>query len=128
MRVVAVAALAVLGSCVHLIDPRQAANTDIGLQVWVQVLPVEFSTSDTVSRIRIRVSAKNPGQDTIHVDNGGPTCDVQPDPAPVEVCCTACVSATTTIKSTPDRAVICAERPLSSSSRSKRDPGTSTSP
>jgi hypothetical protein len=68
-------------SCVHLIDPRQAANTDIGLQVWAQVTPTEFSVSDTTSRIRIRINAKNPGQDTIVVDNGGPTCDVQPDPS-----------------------------------------------
>ena len=77
----AAAACAVLTACVHLIDPREAANTDIGLQVWAQVTPTEFSVSDTISRIRIRINAKNPGQDTIDVDNGGPTCDVQPDPA-----------------------------------------------
>jgi len=70
-----------LGACVHLIDPRTASNTDIGLQVWVQVTPAEFSVSDTVNRIRIRINAKNPGQDTIVVDNGGPGCDRQPDPA-----------------------------------------------
>ena len=64
----------------RLIDPRLAANTDVGLQVWAQVVPTELSLSDTVSRLRIRVTAKNPGQDTIFVDNGGPTCDVQPDP------------------------------------------------
>jgi hypothetical protein len=70
-----------LSACVHLVDPRQAANTDIGLQVWAQVVPVEFSVQDTTSRIRIRINAKNPGQDTIRVDNGGPACDKQPDPA-----------------------------------------------
>ncbi len=74
------AVIAVLGACVHLIDPRQAANTDIGLQVWAQVTPTSFSVSDTVSRIRIRVSVKNPGQDTVRVDNGGPACDQRPDP------------------------------------------------
>lgn len=72
---------AAVSSCVHLIDPRQAANTDIGLQVWAQVTPTEFPMSDTVSRIRIRINAKNPGQDTILVDNGGPACDIQPDPS-----------------------------------------------
>jgi hypothetical protein len=75
------AVVAGVSACVHLIDPRQAANTDIGLQVWAQVTPTELSVSDTISRIRIRINAKNPGQDTILVDNGGPTCDVQPDPA-----------------------------------------------
>lgn len=70
-----------VSACVHLIDPRLAANTDIGLQVWAQVTPSEFSVSDTVSRIRIRINAKNPGQDTITVDNGGPACDMQLDPA-----------------------------------------------
>jgi hypothetical protein len=69
-----------LTACVHLIDPATAANTEIGLQVWAQVVPTEFSISDTVSRIRIRVNAKNPSLDTIFVENGGPTCDKQPDP------------------------------------------------
>lgn len=68
-------------ACVHLIDPRQAANTDIGLQVWAQVVPIEVSVRDTVTRLRIRVSAKNPGRDTIKVNNGGPPCSVPLDPA-----------------------------------------------
>ncbi len=72
--------VAALAACVRLIDPRTAANTDIGLQVWVTVTPTQFSISDTASRIRIRVSAKNPGNDTIVVDNGGPACDKQADP------------------------------------------------
>lgn len=72
--------LPALGACVHLIDPRQAANTDIGLQVWAQVTPTVFSISDTVSRIRIRINAQNPGQDTVVVENGGPTCDQRLDP------------------------------------------------
>jgi hypothetical protein len=69
-----------MSACVHLIDPATAANTEIGLQVWAQVVPTEFSISDTVSRIRIRINAKNPGNDTILVENGGPACDKQPDP------------------------------------------------
>ena len=67
-------------ACVHLIDPRQAANTDIGLQVWAQVTPIEISLSDTVTSIRVRVHAKNPGRDTITVNNGGPPCDMTLDP------------------------------------------------
>jgi hypothetical protein len=74
------AGVAALSACVHLIDPRGAANTDIGLLVWAQVSPVTLSVSDTVTRIRVRINAKNPGQDTIRVDNGGPACDQQPDP------------------------------------------------
>src|SRR5689334_17038106 len=74
------AVVASLVACVHLIDPRTASNTDIGLQVFAQVTPTTLSVEDTVTRLRIRISAKNPGQDTIVVDNGGPTCDVRPDP------------------------------------------------
>jgi hypothetical protein len=74
------AVVAGLSACVRLLDPRLASNTDVGLQVWAQVTPSSFSIQDTVSRIRIRISAKNPGQDTITVENGGPACDQQPDP------------------------------------------------
>jgi hypothetical protein len=73
-------ALTAATACVQLIDPKSAANTDIGLQVWAQVTPVEFSVQDTVSRIRIRISAKNPGTDTIRIENGGPACDQTTDP------------------------------------------------
>ena len=80
---VAAIAMAVAAStaCVHLLDPRLTANTDIGLQVWAQVIPIELSVRDSVSRVRVRVSAKNPGRDTIKVDNGGPPCDTPIDPA-----------------------------------------------
>ena len=67
-------------ACVHIIDPREAANTDVGLQVWAQVSPQTLSITDTVSRLRIRVSAKNPGRDTIRVVNGGLPCSVPLDP------------------------------------------------
>jgi hypothetical protein len=69
-----------LTACVHLIDPATAANTDIGLQVYVTVTPTELRISDTTSYIRIRVTAKNPGSDTVRVVNGGPACDKTPDP------------------------------------------------
>ena len=82
-RVLAAALLAAaLGvACVHLIDPRETANTDIGLQVWAVVTPIEISLSDTVTSIRVRINAKNPGRDTITVNNGGPPCSITPDPA-----------------------------------------------
>ena len=67
-------------ACVHIIDPREAANTDVGLQVWAQVSPLTLSIRDTVTRLRIRVSAKNPGRDTIRVNNGGLPCSATPDP------------------------------------------------
>lgn len=67
-------------ACVHIIDPREAANTDVGLQVWAQVSPLTLSVTDTVSRLRIRVSAKNPGRDTIRVNNGGLPCSAPLDP------------------------------------------------
>lgn len=73
------AALAV--ACVHLIDPRESANTDIGLQVWAQVTPLEISLTDTVTSVRVRINAKNPGRDTIRVNNGGPPCAMPLDPA-----------------------------------------------
>lgn len=68
-------------ACVRFLDPRQAANTDIGLQVWAQVTPIELSVRDTVTRVRVRVVAKNPGRDTIIVNNGGPPCTTPIDPA-----------------------------------------------
>jgi hypothetical protein len=68
-------------ACVHIIDPREAANTDAGLQVWVQVSPLTISLRDTVTRLRIRVYAKNPGRDTVFVENGGPPCSTPLDPA-----------------------------------------------
>lgn len=67
-------------ACVRLIDPRQAANTDVGLQVWAQTIPTELSIQDTTTIIRIRINAKNPGRDTIKVDNGGPPCAKPLDP------------------------------------------------
>ena len=67
-------------ACVHIIDPREAANTDVGLQVWVQVAPLTLSMRDTVTRLRIRVYAKNPGRDTIRVANGGLPCTQPLDP------------------------------------------------
>ena len=80
--VVAIAiAAAASAACVHLIDPRESANTDIGLQVWAQVSPIGISASDTVTRLRVRINAKNPGRDTIRVNNGGPPCSMPLDPA-----------------------------------------------
>jgi len=73
-------AAATVLACVHIIDPREAANTDVGLQVWAQVSPLTLSITDTVSRLRIRVSAKNPGRDTIRVVNGGLPCSATLDP------------------------------------------------
>lgn len=79
---VGVAALtAAAVACAHFIDPREAANTDVGLQVWASVVPTTLSIRDTVSRLRIRISAKNPGQDTVRVDNGGSPCTTPLDPA-----------------------------------------------
>ena len=74
-------AAAAFVACVDFLDPREAANTDLGLQVWAQVSPIELSVRDTVTRVRIRVSAKNPGRDTITVNNGGPPCSMPLDPA-----------------------------------------------
>lgn len=74
-------AAAHLVACVHLIDPRESANTEIGLQVWAQVTPIEISLRDTVTSIRVRINAKNPGRDTIIVNNGGPPCSIPLDPA-----------------------------------------------
>lgn len=64
----------------HIIDPREAANTDVGLQVWVTVTPLSLSISDSVTRVRVRVSAKNPGRDTLAIDNGGLPCVLTDDP------------------------------------------------
>jgi hypothetical protein len=72
---------ALLMACVQIIDPREAANTDVGLQVWVQVAPATLSIRDTLTRVRIRVYAKNPSRDTLRINNGGSPCDTPLDPA-----------------------------------------------
>ncbi len=76
----ALVGVTIVAACVQIIDPRDAANTDAGLQVWAQVSPLTLSIRDTVTRVRIRISAKNPGRDTLHVNNGGMPCSATVDP------------------------------------------------
>lgn len=78
--VVALVGAAITAACVHIVDPREAANTDVGLQVWAQVTPATLSIRDTVTRLRIRVNVKNPGRDTLRIDNGGLPCSATTDP------------------------------------------------
>jgi hypothetical protein len=75
------AKIILIGALLGCSDSLLAPNTDVGLRVWVEVLPRFASVSDTTATIRIRLYFENPSSSELTIISGAPPYRFTANPA-----------------------------------------------